>query len=461
MKTLRDPNHRLANGLTRIRTEFAVPDGFAPEVRAAAQEAARRTPDAHADWTGKAFVTLDPASSTDLDQAFAIEAAGPDIVLHYAIADVAWFVRADDPLDREAWERGTTTYLPDGKAGLYPSVLSENAASLLPGGPRPAIVLTVRVAPDGTARLDAVTRALIRNRAKLAYETVRADDLPAGFADLDSRLSHAEKERGAARVDPPEQQLEHDGEGGFALSFRPWSLAEEQNASLSLAANIAVAKAMLDAGTGLFRTMDEPDADAIAELRRTAAAFNLAWPEDVPLGTFERGLDPADSRHAAMMLAIRRAGHGASYRSYEPGLRPWHAALAAPYAHCTAPLRRLADRYVLQYALAIANGDPVPDAVAEALPRLPRVMARAAQRDGRIDSAVFDLAEAVMLEGCEGQRFAAVVTDLRGDRATIQLRDRPVIARIETGAVMPGERLDVELVEADPATRTLRFSPAP
>ena len=60
------------------------------------------------------------------------------------------------------------------------------------------------------------------------------------------------------------------------------------------------------------------------------------------------------------MLAIRRAGDGASYVPFRDGAVPWHAAMAATYAHATAPLRRLADRYVVRAALAIANGQRVP-----------------------------------------------------------------------------------------------------
>ena len=156
MKALHDPSGALARGLAAIRHQFDVPGAFPAEVLAAAELAAKRAPTAHVDRTREDFVTLDPASSTDLDQAFRIEAAGGDLLLHYAIADVAWFVQGGDPLDVEAWKRGVTVYLPDGKAPLYPPVLSENAASLLPGGPRPAIVFTVRVDPAGMAKLDAV-----------------------------------------------------------------------------------------------------------------------------------------------------------------------------------------------------------------------------------------------------------------------------------------------------------------
>ena len=75
-------------------------------------------------------------------------------------------------------------------------------ASLLPNGPRPAVVFTVRVDPAGTARLDGAERAIIESRAKLAYDTVTPADLPAGFADFAARIQGAEAARGAARVDP-------------------------------------------------------------------------------------------------------------------------------------------------------------------------------------------------------------------------------------------------------------------
>ena len=149
---------------------------------------------------------LDPQSSTDLDQAFSIERAGADLILHYAIADVAWFVGASDPLELEAWKRGTTTYMPDGKASLYPGRLSEGAASLLPNVERPSVVFTIRVDQSGSSSLDGAERATIRSRAKLAYESVQLADLPGGFAELSRRIEQAEDTRGAARVDAPDRR---------------------------------------------------------------------------------------------------------------------------------------------------------------------------------------------------------------------------------------------------------------
>ena len=141
MRSLADPKGALAGGLAAIRARFAVPEAFPPEVLAEAEAAAKRAPSEHADRTALPFVTLDPATARDLDQAFAIERRGGDLLLHYAIADAGWFVAPGGALDAEAWKRGTTLYLPDGKAGLYPPALSEGAASLLPDGDRPAVVL--------------------------------------------------------------------------------------------------------------------------------------------------------------------------------------------------------------------------------------------------------------------------------------------------------------------------------
>jgi exoribonuclease R len=456
MKALRDPDAILADGLASVRAQFKVPADFPAEVTQAAEAAARRPLDGHVDRTAMPFVTLDPASSTDLDQAFTIEAAGGDLLLRYAIADVAWFVDDGGAVDAEAWRRGATLYLPDGKARLYPAALSERAASLLPDGPRPAIIFTIRVDPEGNASLDGAERALIRSRAKLAYRTVTDADLPAGFADLYARIHAAERKRGAARVDPPEQEVSRTG-GHYELVFRERYASEDRNAALSLACNLAIADALQAHHTGLFRVMAGPDERAVRRLHFTARALGIDWPAELPLRDVERGLDPADPKQAAFMTAIRRAGSGAAYVPWRAGVVPWHAALAATYAHATAPLRRLADRYVVQAALAIANGQSVPEVVAAAFARLPEVMARADARSGQIERAVIDLAETVMLQDRIGEVFEAVVTDTDERGARVQLSGLPIVARVSAHHVEPGDTIRVRLTGADPDSRRLAF----
>lgn len=454
MKTLADPDRLLGEGLARLRERFAVPEDFPPEVLAEAERMAGRAPAAHADWTDRPFLTLDPATSTDLDQAFHIEQAGADLLLHYALADVGWFVPEGSALEAEAWRRGLTLYLPDGKAQLYPPALSERAASLLPDGPRPAVVATVRCSPDGKVALEGAVRAIIQSRAKLAYETVAMGEVPY-LEDFAARSVIAENARSAARVDPPEQEIERDSSGRFHLTLRPWLPSERVNSSLSLAANIAIAEALFAAGTGLFREMPPPDERALRRLRNTARGLGLAWPDAMPLAAFERIVDPRTVAGAAFQLAVRRAAGGADYHPFRAGHRPFHAAIGATYCHATAPMRRLADRYVLDALLALAKRQAETDP--ELFARLATVMNAADARENSIERAVLDLAEAALLHCREGEVFRAIVTERDEKGARLQLTDVPVVARVDTRSVASGDELQVRLVSADPVRGEVRF----
>ena len=457
MKTLRDPGQILSDGLVAIRAQYQLPAAFPSDAMAEAEAAVKRPLSDHVDRTDMHFVTLDPAASQDLDQAFSIEVRGADIICHYAIADVAWFVDDGGAMDREAWLRGESQYLPDGKVSLYPQILSEGAASLLPDVVRPAILFSTAVAADGTATLEKVERVKIRSRKKLAYETVAASDLPPGFDELETRIAAAEARRGASRSDPPEQEVtEHDGH--FDLSLSPQNPAEQRNAALSLADNLAVADLMLKHHTGLFRVMPEPEGWALKRLRNTAKALGIDWPKGREAPEMEKTLDPADKNQAALLLAIRHASPGASYAPFAEGVVPWHAAMAATYAHATAPLRRLADRYVVMACLAVANGRPVPPAIIDAFTRLPKVMARADALGGNIQRAVIDLAEAVILKDRIGETFDAVVTDVDQRGPRIQLSGLPVVSRLKDANVASGDAIEVRLDLADPVARKLAFS---
>ena len=456
MRSIVDHAHALDSGLAAIRKQYDVPEAFTPAVLAAADVAAKRTPTDHVDRSDWPFITLDPATSTDLDQAFTIDRVGNDFLLHYAIADVAWFVDDGDALDAEAWERGSTIYLPDAKAGLYPPVLSEGAASLLPDGPRPAVVFHVRLSEEGTPTLDGAERAIIHSRAKLAYENVKASELPSEFGEFARRVNAAAAARGATALASPEQAVELR-EGGYRLEFRPRLASEEQNAAMSLATNLAVADTMQRAGVGLFRVMAAPDERALRQLRHTAQALRLVWNREESLETFSRRLDPSVPADAAFVMAVRRAGGGADYVPFAEGATPWHAAMAATYAHVTAPLRRLADRYVVQTVLALANGRAVPEPVQAALHKLPATMDRTEAIASRIERAVIDLAEAVTMQGREGDVFDSVVVDDDEDATRIQLCDVAVVAKVQARGVQPGDALRVKLVAVDVEARRVEF----
>jgi exoribonuclease R len=118
----------------------------------------------------------------------------------------------------------------------------------------------------------------------------------------------------------------------------------------------------------------------------------------------------------------------------------------------------LADRYVVEAALAVANGQAVPTHVAQAFPRLPKAMARSDSRAGQIDRAVIGMAEAALLSGREGEVFDAVVTGVEARGADIQLCDLPVTARLAPAGLTPGDRVTVRLTGTDVSRRSSAFA---
>lgn len=449
----------VTEGFARIRREMEAPGAFPPEVLAAAEAAASAgpAPRSRLDMTDVDFVTVDPPGSRDLDQAMAIAPDGDGWLLRYAIADVGAFVPAGGPVDREAWARGETVYSPDLKVPLYPPVLSEGAASLLPDGPRPAIVISVPVAADGEAGRATVMAGTILSRARLAYGELADRPIP-NLREMGTALAAAAERRGASQIDLPEQEVEPAGTPeGFALTLRAREPSEDWNAQVSLCANVAVARLLWGAGAGLFRVMAEPDPARLEGLRAAAAALGFAVPEADGLHALAGAAGPRPALTAFHRGA--RAGGGAGYRFLRTGDDPpWHAAVAAPYAHATAPLRRLADRYVLEAALAASAGTHPPDAVRDALAALPPVMDAAETRSGRIEAAAIDLLEAHLMRARVGEVFDAVVTETGPRGARIQLRDPPVRASVPEVAAAPGTSVRVRLVEADPSRRVVRFA---
>ncbi len=464
MRAPGDLDAELADGFAAIVRQHRLPSAFPPEVERAAADVARRplVPDGgRRDARDLEMVTLDPEGATDLDQAFALSSDGDDVVLHYAIADVGFFVDRGGVIEAEAWRRGATIYLPTSKVPQYPTVLSQGAASLLPGCDRPCVLLTVAVAPDGGATLRSAEHALVRSRTQLAYETVRPSDVSPLLVELARRITAAEDARGASRVEFPDQEVVRDpaAPGGLTLHLRPRLASEDQNAELSLAANLAVAHAMLAARAGLFRVMADPDERAVRMLRRTAQVLGVDWPEGATLRQLRTDAD--DPRHTAFWLAARRAGGGASYAAYDPAVPPWHSAIAAPYAHATAPLRRLADRYVLDLVCALhlnhgrapTGDEPVTFAA------LTPVMATAGSVQAQVDRESVDLVEAVTLRDRVGEVFDATVTDVDRDGvARIQLVTPAVRTKLKRPGAEPGELVRVRLDAADPASRAVRFS---
>jgi exoribonuclease R len=453
-----------------LRRQLRVSLQFPAEALAEAEQTAHgpRLPDA--DETSIPFVTLDPLGSMDLDQAFHIERRGDGYRVRYAIADVAAFVQPGGSMDVEAHERGETLYAPDENARLYPPALSEGAASLLPDQTRPAVVWTMDVDETGEGVDVHVRHALVRSRAKLDYVSAQ-QALDGGTADEQLRLlrevgilrQQREARRGGVSLSLPEQMITEDDDG-YGLQFRAPLPVEGWNAQISLMTGMAAAELMLSGNIGLLRTVPVADPEHLERLRLTAKALNVEWPDDVAYQDFVRGLSPFIARQAALLVEAGGLLRGSGYTwfEHEPPEDPIHSALASTYAHTTAPLRRLVDRYVGEACIALSAGTEVPEWVRAELPTLPEAMAKSAGRAGQYEAGIVSIVEAALLAPRIGDTFEAIVVELHKRRggATVAIRQPAVTARCRGDNLPLGGRVLVRLEEADVMRRLVRFAPA-
>lgn len=460
----------MRDGIAAIQGELEVDPSFpeAVEQAAAAAAAAPRLPDL--DRTDIEFITIDPESARDLDQAVHIERDGKGYLVHYAIADVAAFVSAGDPVDVEANRRGETLYGADSKVPLHPPVLSEDVASLLPDEVRPALLWTIKVDATGEGTDVKVERALVKSRAKLSYEGVQADVDAGRAGDLIGLLKEVgelrlarEAARGGVSLPLPEQELSENADGHWELVFRQLTPVEDWNAQISLLTGMAAASLMVHARVGILRTLPPADPRDVQRLHRTARALSIDWPDEQLYPEFIRSLDPSKPHHAAMVVACTRLLRGAGYVTFNGELpeQAQHSAIASEYAHVTAPLRRLVDRYASEICVALCAGTDVPDWVIDAMPELPDTMIDSGRRANQYENAIVDLCEAELLKARVGETFRAVVVEIddkdkaKGD---ITIEDPAIEARVTGERDLPlGEEVSVELVTADPATRKVAF----
>jgi exoribonuclease R len=478
--SVHEQTNRLAEALNALRTELELPGPFPDDVLedALAAIAEHKMPDL--DLTAVEFVPIDPASSTDLDQALYIERSGDGYKVSYAIADVPSFVAPGGALDAETRRRGQTIYAPDGRIPLHPEVISERAGSLLAGQLCSAFVWEFDL--DTAARVDSVLvrRAKIRSRAKLNYKGVQAE-LDSGNAvpvlqllkEVGLKRVELERLRGGASLNMPEQEIEQTPDGGYRIVAAPSLPVEDWNAQISLMTGMAAADLMLDGKVGILRTMPAPDERSLLHFRRQTNALGKPWVGEASYGEYLRSLDPTDPRQLAILHSAGMLFRGAGYTPFD-GTVPEAAiqsAIGAAYAHTTAPLRRLIDRFVLVICEALSNGTAVPDWAREALPSLPEIMAASDQLAARMERLALDTVEAALLVNHIGQEFDAVVIsgskpgksngnggngNGNGPSGIIQIADPAVTARCP-GELESGTTVRVRLVSSDIRTREIQL----
>lgn len=446
-------------GFAAIRARLEIPEAMPAAIEAAGTEAARRAWSAdRVDRRDLELVTIDPIGSRDLDQAMHIAARGDGHRVSYAIADVAAFVDPGDGVDQEAWRRVVTMYSPDHRSPLHPAPISEAAGSLLPDGDRPAVLWTIDLDDRGEVTDRRVERAVVRSRAQLGYEDGQrladADGHPAlgELRTVGERRIARQAERGGISLHLPNQEVV-ERDGGYDVVFEAPRRIEQWNEQISLLTGMVAAELMLEAGTGLLRTLPPPPEFVVRALGRSARGLGVDWPKKTEdYASILGGLDPAQPAHAALITQSARLFRGAGYVGFA-GERPElteQAAIGAPYAHVTAPLRRLGDRFANELVLAAHDARPPAGWAAEALALLPGVLEVGARRQSALDRACVDFTEAMVLRDRVGQRFGVVVTEVDAEDVRVQFRDPAVLARARGIGLAAGAEAEVELVSVHP-----------
>jgi exoribonuclease R len=452
------------SGFQAIRDELDIPREFPSEVLEAAEVARDRFAETRRDDRHLPLVAIDPPGAKDLDQAFHAERRGHGYRVFYAIADVGAFVASGDPIDVEARDRGTTYYSPDIRTPLHPPVLSEDRASLLAGTDKPCLLWTIDLDREGLPIDASLIRSLVRVAEAITYQEAQrridAGDELRILREIGELRQQQELARGGISLNLPSQEVE-ESDGSYHLRFDTSVPVEGWNAQISLLTGIVAGTKMVDAGVGILRTLPPPREQDLRRLRREAKALGIPWEESTSYAEMIRTVEPDGPHKSAFLLQAARSFRGAGYVWFDgelPRLSE-HGAIASHYAHVTAPLRRLVDRFGNEVLLALfADEDPSEQVIAD-LQEMPSLMGRARNRESAFERAMVDYAETVVLQSQIGQVFSSAVVGLNQKRgvAYIQILDPAIESSVEINGLELGELLQVQLASVDPTARSLEW----
>ncbi len=359
------------------------------------------------------------------------------------------------PLDLDTHTRVETVYCPDRRIGLHPAVMSEGYASLLPHQRTKAVLWTISLDGVGEIRDINVERAWVSSRRQYSYDELSGNpDHPSRallglLREVGDRRRALTRDRGGVTLPKPEQEVVVTGDE-VSLTFRAGAAVEDDNAHISLLTGEAAARLMIDGGAGILRTMPPADDRSIRRLRHQARALGVSWHEDETYADCLARLDASTPAAAAFLAEATTLFRGARWVPFDdsnPELpRPsitTHGALGVPYAHVTAPLRRLVDRYATEICLAHATRSRVPEWVEQALPAIGDEMEHGTRTARDVDRRCIDAVESAVLAPYVGTDFDGIGLDDR----TVQLSHPAVVARC-SGGVQAGKDQTVRLVSA-------------
>jgi ribonuclease R len=330
--------------------------------------------------------TIDPPTARDFDDAVSAEALDDGVVRVWVhIADVAAHVRPGSHVDREAFRRGTSVYVPGLVEPMLPEALSNRACSLVPHQDRLAV--TVELDLDGArVRRSAFHRSIIRSDRRLAYPEV--DAIFAGDAAPEepwaaplaaarrAAAALADARRGALAVETTEPEFDFSREG-HVTALTPSEQTESHRLieHLMIAANEAVATLLETRKLpALYRVHERPEPARVEQLAEQLASLDVPTPPLPKAMTPQQAGDAVAEMSKLVDAEVRRREHGriaftslvlrslkqAHYSPRNLG----HAGLRSPrYCHFTSPIRRYPDLVCHRSLLsAIGAGEDLPAA---------------------------------------------------------------------------------------------------
>jgi len=434
-----------------IAQKYGLPSEFPAELEAGADIPDRVTAEEHAgreDLRSLPLVTIDGETARDFDDAVAVRREeGGFIRLWVAIADVAHYVRENSPLDREAYERGTSVYFPGRCLPMLPEPLSNGICSLNPDRDRLAMTAEMLFDREGRRVESRFYPALIKSHARLTYGEVRdvlvhrSPEVIARYPDLAPRLEIMEdlarrlmevrRRRGSLDFDLPEAEIVLDLRGRPDDIVRAErTIAHRLIEEFMLAANEAVATFLTEKGTPLlYRIHEEPDLEKFQAFQEFIAHFNYG------LTIGEKGVDP---RHLQRLLAeveghpeervinhvLLRSMKQARYAAENAG----HFGLAADcYCHFTSPIRRYPDLVVHRALRQVLAKGGLSEGRKRHLQRsLPEVGEHTSNRERRAMEAereIVDLKKCQFMAERVGHEFDGIVAGVQPFGFFVELKD--------------------------------------
>ncbi len=446
------PAGELTAEIRSVAREFNLPAEFPSDVQQAALEFPGAIPPEEIrrrlDLRGQQLVTIDPEDAKDFDDAVSLEGLpGGDYRLGVHIADVSYFVRDGEPLDREALKRGTSVYFPNGVIPMLPERLSNNLCSLRPNEDRLAFSVLMTVTPRGAVKDYEIRETIIRSARRFTYEEVQRvittdgpDDLSPELRtmvrtmhDLSRMLTRKRMREGSIDFDTAEAKFTFDAQGRPTAIVKKVRLDSHRLveefmllANRVVARHIGLARKEEHPKPFLYRVHDSPDPERVKELAAFVQKFGFKLNIDggVSSKAFQKLLEAvrgSDVENVINEVALRSMAK-AIYSERNIG----HYGLAFDYySHFTSPIRRYPDLVVHRMLKKYGAGVSLEEvnALRQRLPPIAKQSSDMERLAMEAERAAVKVVQVEFMKRHVGDEFDAVISGVTHYGIFVELTD--------------------------------------